>query len=234
MDNVESSSDLDNAQQAPIESVPKPRVEELIKKAKLSAAEKARLETEAYYQAKLEEMQRAQGMGGMAPQINEEEMYGKFREKLLAEAREQQEKAEEMQRKERASEIAKTFFDKLDKADREKYKDFDEVTSKVSIQNYPQLVQLLSGFDNADEMFYDLTSNNTKLANIDYFAKTDPKYAYYQLEKLSESIKSNAQAEQAHKSVNPPLSNVRPSISAGTDTGKMTVSDLRKKPNLRG
>lgn len=216
--------------------VSKERVAELIKQAKASAAEKARLEMEALYQEKQAGAGQAnapQSVGGMAAP-NMDELYGSFRERLLAEAQAEQAKAYEEQRKEQANQITQKFFERLGAADREAYKDFDEVTGQLNLAAFPQLVQLTTEFDNTADLVYDLAANPGKLAQLDYLAKTDPNYALSQLKRLSESIKLNQQAKEEHLPTNPPLSTMKPSAKAGTDSGDMSISDLRKLPSLRG
>ena len=231
IDGIVSADNTPTTPNANSDMVHKERVAELIKQTKLSTAEKTRLEMEALYAEKLKQPQ--QNVGGIA-QPSEEELYGKFRNRLIEEATAEQQKAKQEQLKERAAAITDTFFERLSKADREAYKDFDEVTGEMDIGKFPQLVQLATEVDNTSDVWYELTSNPGKLANMDYLAKTDPKYALAQIKRLSDSIKSNQQAKQEHLSTNPPLDHVKPSASAGTDGGDMSIKDLRKLPSLRG
>lgn len=232
MDSVQ----LSDEQQANVpEMVPKPRVEELIRKAKQTASDKARLEMEALHQQELEALRsNSPGMGIGGQKVDVDEIYSKIREKLFAEQSAEQEKLLQEQRQEQAHEIAKTFFDRIGTADREAYKDFDEVTGQLDIQKHANLVGLLTEFDNTADMLYELGVNPQKFASLSYFSNADPKYAFAQLKKLSESIKQNKQIKDAHLSANPPLTHMRPSASAGTDGGNMSISDLRKLKNLRG
>lgn len=233
MDNAENSVIEPSASIPQEEMVPKSRVEELIKKAKISATDKTRLEMEDLHAQQLEQLKaQSQGMGGQ-PAIDVNAILAQAREEARKELQAEREKAEDAQRKESAEKVAEKFFTSLHATDREALKDFDEVVAQVDLRKYPQLVGLLTEFDNTGEMLYELI-NNGKLGRIDYDVKTDPQYAFSQLRKLSESIKMNKQAIDSHVSTPAPLSHMRPSAKAGTDSGEQSIRDLRRNPKLRG
>lgn len=233
--------------------VPKERVAELILNAKKSATEKTRLEMEALHQEQLKQLQEMQaqqaqqpqqttpvtpaqnvGMGGMQGGVDVESIKNQIRDDFAAEKAKEQEERQEEERLLQAKEIAKTFFERVNNADREKYQDFDEATQKIDIGKFPTLVSLATQYDNTSDIFYDLAKDPAKMMQINYYCERDPQYAYHLLGQLSESIKNNDKAVESNKTAKPPLTTMRPSASAGTDSGNLSISDLRKKRSLRG
>ena len=126
-----------------------------------------------------------------------------------------------------AKKTVDTFWNKVQPG-KEKYTDFDEVTSGIEYARFPNVVQLLAEYvDNADDVLYDLGKNRIKMANLESLSYMSPKDAIVEAQRLSKSLKENAEATRT-KLPNDPLSKMRPA-NTGTDTGAMSVKDFRSK-----
>ena len=136
---------------------------------------------------------------------------------------------EDAQRKvqeQEAQRIASEFFTKLS-VGRQQFTDFDTVMQDMDFAKIGNTVQLARGFDNVAAMMYHLRKHPTQLASIEMLTYQNPKLAYEELTRLSQSIKTNDDASRV-KLPNEPLSQLRPS-NTSTDTGAMSVRDLRAK-----
>jgi hypothetical protein len=122
--------------------------------------------------------------------------------------------------------IVQTFWNKISPG-REKYQDFEKVTSDIEYSQFPHVVQLLAQADNAHDILYSFGNDRIKMAQLEYLASKSPRDAFVQMQRLSQSIKDNEAASKI-KTPNEPLSKLRPS-NLGTDSGVMTVSDYRKR-----
>jgi hypothetical protein len=116
------------------------------------------------------------------------------------------------------------------------YEDFSEVTKDFDPVEFPQLIYLVSGIDNAADIIYDLSKRNPeKLAELQNLAERSPKLAQARLLKISRSISENRQAlaDEQSRNVSEPLDRLQSSRISGSN-GKMGIGDLRKQPWLRG
>lgn len=126
-----------------------------------------------------------------------------------------------------AQRIVQTFWNKLEPG-RQKYQDFDKVTSDIEYAQFPNVVQLLAQHsENAHDILYELGKDRIKMGQLEYLCSKSPRDAIVQVQRLSESLKANEQA-QKYKTPNEPLSQLRPT-NQGTDNGVMGVSDYRRK-----
>lgn len=128
---------------------------------------------------------------------------------------------------EAAQRTVQNFWNKVNPG-REKYQDFEKVTSDIELSRFPNVVQLLGDYiDNSDDMLYELGKDRSKLATLEQLAQMSPRDAIVQAQRLSQSLKDNASASKV-RVPNEPLSQMRPS-NAGTDNGAMSVKDYRAK-----
>ncbi len=126
-----------------------------------------------------------------------------------------------------AQRIVQNFWNKITPG-REKYQDFDKVTSDIEYSRFPNTVQLLSEYvENAHDMLYELGKDRFKMAQLEQLAVMSPKDAIIQAQRLSQSLKDNETAGRT-RTPNEPLSQMRPS-NTGTDNGVMGVRDYRNK-----
>jgi hypothetical protein len=130
-----------------------------------------------------------------------------------------------------AQKIAGEFQGKMEGA-KIKYADFDDVVSDLDLPSIPHLVQWANDLDNTGDIIYDIAKNPSKFANILTLSATAPHLAQKELRKLSDSIKRNEEAKGS-QNARDPLSQLKPSTNM-TDTGALTVKELRNQPWLRG
>lgn len=127
--------------------------------------------------------------------------------------------------------IAKTFYDKITAPDNiDRYPDYKEQLSLVDFAKLPELVQHASGIDNMSSIFYELSKNPHKLAQLNALCKEQPKLAQKELFNLSNSIKQNEEALD-RKQPNPPLSQIRNSpigVNNGQDNSYASMKSRYK------
>jgi hypothetical protein len=208
----------------------KEHVTDLIKKEKEAAYRKAQRE----FQAQLDQAKtgQTQSMGGMQ-QIDPDEIANR----AIAKLQEQYESATQEQRKAEytafVNEQAKSYLEKMDRsggmAD-----DFKEMTARFKPDKFKDVFFLANSYENTPAIIYELGKNPEKLAQINLMMKDDPDMAKIMMDNLSQSIKFNEDAKQNNKSAEPPLSRPKPSLAAGSDSGAMSLADLKMSPFLRG
>lgn len=117
-----------------------------------------------------------------------------------------------------------------------KYEDFSEVMKDFDPYEFAQLTYLTAGLPNGEEILYDLRKNPSKLTTLHSLAQTSPTMARTELAKLSSSIAGNqeAKANASGQQVNAPLDRLAPSRVSSGGNGKMSISDLRNQPWLKG
>jgi hypothetical protein len=126
-----------------------------------------------------------------------------------------------------ANRIVQNFWNKIAPG-KEKYQDFDKVTSDIEYGAFPNVVQILSEYvDNSHDMLYDLGKDFTKLSLLEDLAQRSPRAAIIQAQRMSQALKDNEAASKI-RLPNEPLSQMRPS-NTGTDSGALGIRDLRAK-----
>ena len=175
-----------------------------------------------------------QGMGGMqAPAYDEEAIIEKATQRMQAQHQEQQREAAEKQQRAQIDEVAKTYLDKM-KQGATLYDDFEEVTKGFKPNKYPQIAVMATQLENTPDIIYDLRKNPQKLATLQMFAlNEDYDELREELTKLSKSIKRNEQSVANNTKSPAPLTKLKSSAVAGQDTGKRTISDMRKDPRYK-
>lgn len=208
----------------------KSHVTDLIKKEKEAAYRKAQRE----FQQQSDAMKtgETQQMGGMTEQNPDA-----ITDKVIAKLQEQFEKANQEQRKADyeafVNEQAKTYLEKMDKsgglAD-----DFKEMTARFKPDRYKDIFFMANSYENTPAIIYELGKNPEKLVEINNAMKDDPDIAKLLMDKIAKSIELNEQAKNNNKSAEPPLGRPKPSLAAGSDSGAMSLADLKKSSFLRG
>jgi hypothetical protein len=121
---------------------------------------------------------------------------------------------------------------------KERYQDFEMVTDHLNNIVTSDTAGIYNSFDNAADMLYYLGKNPEAIPDL---AKIAADYPFHQkiraaarkeLEIISSQLKSNELAKVQPKA-NKPVEHEKPS-TAGMDSGKMTIDDLRKQDYLRG
>lgn len=138
--------------------------------------------------------------------------------------------AEQQQKMENdnAQRVVKNFYDKIAPG-KEKYDDFEKITSDIELARFPNVVQLLADhIDNSHDVLYELGKNRLKMAQLEQLSYMSPKDAIIEAQRLAASIRDNESAT-SRKQPNAPLSQQRPS-NVGTDSGGvLSMRDLKSK-----
>lgn len=211
--------------------VPQSHVNKIIKQRTYEALQ-AKRELEEKHQKELEAIkaaaqQQSQRNEQVPRELDANAIYQQVQERFNEEMRQRQLK-EEMER------VANSYLSKMEQG-KQAYEDFEEITKEFDPTAFPQLTYLVSGIDNAADVIYDLARNPIKLAGLDRLAEKNPRQAQAELLKLSRSIAENrqAQADENSQSVSTPLDRLQASRISGSND-KMSISDLRNQPWLRG
>jgi hypothetical protein len=160
--------------------------------------------------------------------LSEDDVKRLTTEELSRQREEWERQSLERQHADMAQRIVNNYKEKI-AAGRDKYEDFDKVTNSVDMRHYPNVVQLLADHvDNASDILYDLAKNRTKLYQLESTCMHNPDDAIYEINRLSESIKSNDDASRVRTS-HSPLSQQRPSHTGTDSGGALSMSDLKRK-----
>jgi hypothetical protein len=206
-------------------------VNKLIGREKSRAAEHARREVEERYASQSDatnaRMQQEQRNAQTSREVDAGSITKTVMENLQKEFQEKQLKAQMEQ-------VANNYLQKHAEG-KKNYEDFEEVTKEFDPTAFPQLTFLVAGLENGGDIIYELSKNPNKLANIDFLAQRSPRMAQAELQKLSKSITDNRQAQSDAQSqtIPDPLDRLSPSRIVGSN-GKMSISEMRKQPWLRG
>lgn len=141
--------------------------------------------------------------------------------------KEQMEFAKRNAEEQEAQHIINEFRAKL-QTGKEKYQDFDQVTSDIGIGYFPRVIHLLAKHadDSAASIMYEMGKDRTKLVLLEQLAEKSPQDAVMQIKSYAKAYKDNESAAKA-KVANEPLSHMKPSAS-GQDNGVKSVRDYRK------
>ncbi len=226
--NTEVTQELDTPVQSTEKMLTQEQVNALVGREKAAAADKARREVEAQYQAQLQQQnnqqQAPQQMGGMS-QPSMDDMYQQFQARL-------QEEASQKAYQDQIKRVADTYINKM-ATGAELFEDFNDVMDDFDPARFPSVVYLVSEMENVPQIMYELANNPMKLASINSLAQTDERQAKKALQKLSQSISQNENAKEGYVSTNAPLSKLKAS-NVGVDKGMSTLEDFKNAPWLRG
>lgn len=111
-----------------------------------------------------------------------------------------------------------------------KYQDFNAKMGQLNFGNMADIVQMTAGMENTADIMYDLASNPYKIAQLQQLAQTQPSLAYSEMQKLSNSIRTNQ--APAVPVGNPPLSQI---ASSPIGTSGDSIPDIEYfKTKYRG
>lgn len=230
MDNsvLDNASEMNQTQAEPSiteKMVPQSQVNEIVGNAKREAAERA---VEAYKRNQVQSAtQSAQAQEHGYRNASEDDIKRLAGDEIKRQFTQLEQEAQERANNEAARRIVGMFKDKID-AGKEKFQDFDSVTSNVAMQRYPNVVQLLAEHvENTADVLYHLAQNRDKLYRLEKLSEHNAADAIYEVKRLSDSIRSNDEISKA-KQANSPLSQQRPS-NTGTESGALSMSDLKRK-----
>lgn len=207
--------------------IPQSQVNEIVGSAKREAAERA---VEAYKRSQ------SQSATQQNQQSQEQILYrGTSEDDIKRVAGDEikkhfsqiEQEAQERAHLDAANRIVGMFRDKV-VAGKDKFEDFDSVTSNVAMQRYPNVVQLLAEHvDNTADVLYHLAKNRDKLYRLEALSEHSSGDAVYEIKRLADSIKSNEESAQS-RNPNAPLSQQRPS-NTSAESGVLSMADLKRK-----
>ena len=90
------------------------------------------------------------------------------------------------------------------------------------------VISLATDMENTADIMKELLDNPMKMGNLMTLVYTQPKMASRAMAELSNSIKTNQDALAQEKQAQDPMSQLKPSTSAGMDNSAMSVSDFKK------
>ncbi len=120
-----------------------------------------------------------------------------------------------------------SFVSKMQAAE-QKYPGLEQKLNELDYSSMSSLVHLANDMENTGDIMKELVDNPMKLGNMIALAHTQPGLAKRQMMELSNSIKTNQDALAQEKQAQDPMSQLKPSSSAGMDNGTMSVTDFRK------
>lgn len=253
-ENAEAANATPNAEH--VDSVPKPKVNDLVRDAKKEAYDRGRrdalaenaLSTQGMPQTPQPEMQQPVPQPPVQPQVQQPAMVAQpqpmgqpvgmggmpqmspadIQQMIRQEA---QNLMQQHQQQNAWQQTVNQFVGKVN-AGPQKYADFESVVAPLQLDKNPHLVHLTNLVDNTVDVLHDLGNNGPKVAILNELARTNPQMAVREIQNLSNSIKAN---EMATKSANPnePLSQVKPSTVTTDGGSPLTIGELRKKDYLR-
>lgn len=201
------------------------RVNNIVKRVKMEAYDKAKRE----YAAELEALKAAQQQAPAEQQevTNNDDSAARqrVREELMLMAKEHQAKIEREAEEQRLRQIADTYFQKMQQGP-ELFEDFEQVMKDFNPSKNADVIELAHDFDNLPQVMYELANNRLKAAELRRLAKDDPEDARYELQRLAKSISQNEEAQNQYVPAKPPLSKPKAS-NVGTKSGEMTLQDYK-------
>lgn len=206
------------------------QVNDIVKREKARAADRARQEMEALHQEELIKV-KAESKGGTEG-FDPEALSNQVYDRLLSEVQKHRDEQEKQAQERFYEDKANQYHLKM-KAGSPNFEDYNEIMGDFKPAEFPNAVMLAAEMENTPEVMYELVKNPSKLLEIDALARTSPAMAKKQLDKLSKSIAENVQAKQSNVNAPAPLSRLK-SSSVGADSGKMTIKDYKNQPWLRG
>lgn len=227
MDNVSDTTQTqgqETAQQIQERTFKQSELNEIVGRAKHEAVESFKRQQQNQYAQQNQQSSQAQ----YSRTLSEDDVKRLTSEELARQRDQWTREAQEKADAEVAQRIVNNYKEKIAPG-KEKYEDFEAVTSNVDMRYYPNVVQLLAEYvDNSHDVLYDLAKHRTKLSQIEQLCSHNPQDAIYEVKRLAESIKANESASQM-KHANSPLSQQRPS-NIGTDSGStLSMKDLKRK-----
>lgn len=238
---VESESEVTIAQDVPQEEmIAKSRVNDIVKREKAAAADKARREMEAMHAQELERLKASQALNvGSSPIESDAQLEEKinkiFNDKVRAYQQEEEKRVQEEQQAKLKAGLEESFNHYMLKVEHGKsdFPDFNDVMKDFDLQAFPGVALLAGQMDNTAAIMYELAQNPMKVAHLHVLAQQSPEMAKKELQRLSQSISKNQQAVADNVQTNAPLSRLKSSTVAGADTGQMGLKDFKNADWLR-
>ncbi len=196
--------------------IPQSQVNRIAAREAREAAEKATIAERARYaaeQAQANSQSQSQNIGGIQ-QHSPDDIRRMIHEEAF-----------KMSNRAMAEQIEKDWLSTVN-AEKDADPAFEKAYDALNIEQHPDLILWMRGMDNKVATLKDLAANPSKYANILMLATRAPQLAQMELNKLSESIKTNQTAQKQAAKIDAPLSQLK-SSNISSDNGEMSVSDYR-------
>lgn len=160
-----------------------------------------------------------QQLGGM------QQMSAADIERMIAERAPQllQDHVNEMRNKQTVD----SFVSKMQAAEA-KHPGLEAKLNDLDYSTMAPVISMANDMENTADIMKELLDNPMKMGNLMTLMYTQPKMANKAMMELSNSIKTNQEALAQEKQAQDPMSQLKPSTSAGMDNSAMSVSDFRK------
>lgn len=212
------------------DTLPKDTVSKIIERERQKAYEKGRKEAMEQLQAQGQQEPQAapqqqapvqQGLGGMAPQMSQEDIA-----RMIAEQapRAVHGHIEGLKREH----MVDSFVTKMQAAE-QRYPGLEQKLNKLNYDpKMYSLIEMVNNLENSGDVMHELLSNPHKMIQTLSEIREQPYLAQEMLGSLSNSIKQNMDAKAQEAQAKDPMAQLKPSTNAGLDNGNMSVSDFRK------
>lgn len=220
----------------PEEMVAKSRVNEIVKREKLAAADKVRREMEQLHAQELEKLRNTQAPSTSpeSPDIRStvQQLLSEEIQKFQAEEEKRAKEAQEAELEKQLQQSASNYLMKIEQGKPE-FSDFDDVMKDFDVRAFSGVALLAGQMDKTAAIMYELAQNPLKVAQLHTLAQQSPTLAEKEMRKLEASIVKNKQAALNNVQTNAPLSRLKSSTVAGADNGVMGLKDFKKADWLK-
>jgi hypothetical protein len=127
----------------------------------------------------------------------------------------------------RTQQLVDSFVSKMQAAEA-KYPGLEAQLNDLDYSSMAPVVEMANNMENTADIMKELLDKPEKLSSILTLSYTQPRLAQRKLMDLSQSIKQNEDAKAQESQAKDPMSQLKPSSSAGMDNSAMSVSDFRK------
>lgn len=186
--------------------------------------QQAQGQAQSEQQATAQQIQpQSQGLGGMAPQLNQADI-----ERMIAEKAPQALQSHVNQLKQ--EHMINSFVTKMQAAE-QLHPGLEQKLGKLNYQDpaMHSLIEMANNLENTGDVMKELLDNPSKMIQVLGGIKEQPFLAQETLSSLSNSIKQNQAAAAENTQSRDPMSQLKPSTSAGlADANSVSVMDLRK------
>ncbi len=189
----------------------------------LMALQEQQMPQQGMPEQQMQQPQQGQSLGGMQ-QMSQADI-----ERLIAEKAPQmmQEQMQQQLHQQRTQQTVDSFVAKMQAAEA-KYPGLEEKLNDLDYSTLANVVQMANELENTGDIMKELVDNPEKMSNIILLSYTQPKLAQKKLMDLSNSIKTNQQALAEEAQTQDPMSQLKPSTSAGVDDSAMSVTKFRQ------
>lgn len=171
-------------------------------------------------QAPVEQIQQGQqSLGGM------QQMSPQDIQKMIAEHAPQA--LQDHIAQQRQDHTVNSFVSKMQAAEA-KHPGLEAKLNDLDYSSLSPLIYMANDMENTGDIMKELVDNPEKMSSLIILSHTQPKLAQRKMMDLSNSIKTNQEALAQEKQAQDPMSQLKPSSSAGMDNGNMSVTDFRK------